>query len=104
MSHILPSQLLLQGAGRREALGISLGLASRYSTKPRVTHSFYTGKSLFEQSQELFVRVRYFAYFVELQPMVAEGQQESRRNARNLSRTWREFVVNFGLEKLLSLF
>ena len=35
--------------------------------------------------------------------MVAEGQQES-RNARNLSRTWREFVLNFGLKKLLSLF
>ena len=32
-----PPQLLLHGAGRREALGISLGLASRYSTKPRVT-------------------------------------------------------------------
>ena len=58
-----PPQLLLHGAGRREALGISLGLASRYSTKPRVTHSFNTDH--FEQSQELFVRVRYFAYFVE---------------------------------------
>ena len=34
---------------------------SRYSTKPRVTHSFKTVKSLFEQSQALFVRVRYFA-------------------------------------------